>query len=176
MSLSVLTSDELEALLYWSIGELEKAELPRDGSVNRTVLLETSTGSYALRTCRKTKQVKDLQKECVVIEYIVQQGLPALAPVLLHNGLPYLTLNHQLYILFPKAKGKQRARASLNAKQLRAIGECLAGLTVALADYPTDDIYRRTFQFDIDKTLEKLEHLEKHIEQFPNPGRMKWWH
>jgi hypothetical protein len=38
---SVLTPGELEALSHWSMGELGQAELPRDGSVNRTVSLET---------------------------------------------------------------------------------------------------------------------------------------
>lgn len=170
MSLSVLTPDELEALSCWSIGELREAALPRDGSVNRTVLLETSTASYALRTCRKSKQVKDLQNECAMIQYVAQQGLPALAPVLLPNGLPYLNLNQQLYILFPKATGQQIARASLGAKQLQEMGKCLAQLTLALEHYPTRDIYRRTFEFNLTKTLARLEFLEGRIKDFPTPG------
>jgi hypothetical protein len=60
MSLDVLTSDELGALSYWPLGSLE-ATLPRDGTVNRTVLLKTPKGSYALRVCRKDKELKQLQ-------------------------------------------------------------------------------------------------------------------
>lgn len=152
MSLAVLTPDELEALSHWSIGKPVKAELPRDGTVNRTVLLETSTGSYVLRRCKKDKQAKDLQQECAVINYVLERGLPALAPILLPEGLPYLTLKHRLFILFPKAKGQQIARASLNLKQLQAMGEYLARLTLALDDYPTEGIFRSP-SFDIEHII-----------------------
>jgi homoserine kinase type II len=171
MSLAVLTPDEIKALSHWSIGELKEAVLPRGGTVNRTVLLETSTGSYVLRVCRKNKQGKDLQLECEVINHVLKRGLPALSPLLLPDSLPYLNLNQQLYLLFPKATGRQIARTSLSAKQLGAMGEGLARLTLALEDYPTNGIFRRTFKFDVDNTLEKLKHLEKRIRHFLNPGQ-----
>jgi homoserine kinase type II len=50
------------------------------------------------------------------------------------------------------------------------MGKCLARLTLALADYPTTGIYRRTFQFEVDKTLAKLEQLEERVKTWPKSG------
>jgi homoserine kinase type II len=170
MSLAVLTTDELGALSYWPLGSLGRATLPRDGTVNRTVLLKTPKGSYALRVCRKDKQLEQVQHECAVTQHVLQKGLPVLPPVPLPNGLPYLNFKQRFYLLFPAATGQQISRALLSQHHLCAMGKCLARLTLALADYPTTGIYRRTFQFDLNKTLEKLEHLEERIKAWPNSG------
>ncbi|MGL4608332.1 MAG: phosphotransferase enzyme family protein [Trueperaceae bacterium] len=170
MSYTILTAEELSALSYWSIGTVQRAELPRDGTVNQTVLLETSRGSYALRTCQPTKQIEAVEKEYEVLEYVVRQGLPAIAPIALPNGLPYLNFGGRLYLLFPKAKGQQIPRAFLEKAQLESMGKWLAKLTLALTHYPTDGIFKRNFQFDVVETLGKLERLEKHIQQLPRFG------
>jgi homoserine kinase type II len=170
MSLAVLTHGEREALSHWSIGSLERAALPKDGSVNRTVLLETSKGSYALRVCRETKTTREIEQECEVIGFVTTFGLPALAPIHLPNGLPFLTVNHQHYLLFSKARGLQTPRNSLEPWQLQAMGTCLARLTLALTNYPTEGIYRRRFEFGVNKTQARLDELEQCVSHFPNPG------
>ena len=168
--MAILTDLELEALSYWTIGPILEAELATTGSVNRTILLETATKAYALRVCRpkKTKQV--LQQECDVIDAVVASGLPALAPLHLSNGLPFLTLDNQHFLLFPKAEGLQTPRALLEPWQLWALGKCLADLTLTLENYPTRDIHQRTFQFDLETTLAKFDELEQRVKSFPNPG------
>jgi homoserine kinase type II len=170
MASAVLTENELEALSHWSVGSIAKAELAESGTINRTILLETITGLYALRVCRATKTTQAAQQECDVIKFVAQQGLPALAPIDLPNGEPFLILNHQHYLLFPKARGLQTARPLLKPWQLEKMGECLAHLTLALEDYSTRDIYRRSFVFDLSATLARLSELEQRIKTFPQFG------
>jgi homoserine kinase type II len=170
MSLSILTPFELEALSHWNIGSILNAELAKTGSVNRTILLETSKGSCALRACRKTKTARDVQQECDVIRFVTTLGLPALAPLHLPDDLPFLTLQNRHFLLFPKAVGSQTPRVLLEPWQLQALGKCLADLTLALENYPTRDIHQRTFQFNLETTLARLDELERYVQSFPNPG------
>lgn len=151
-------------LAHWNLGPLLEARTPASGTVNRTILLDTATGRYALRAYRHRDRAP-VAREHAVIAHVRPRGLPAVSPIPLPDGETILARDGRFYALFPRAEGHQVARGQLGTGESAAMGTFLASLQRALRDYPSEEAVRRTYTFDRATTLGRLARLEAVIRE-----------
>lgn len=157
----------LPALLAaWDRGAVLSAAVPAAGTVNRTLLLATTTGEYALRAYRHRDR-EPVEREHAVIAHVRAHGLPAVAPLPLPGGETILERDGRYYALFPRAPGRQYRKADLSAEAAAAMGGFLARLHRALADFPPERAARRPFALDRAATLAGIARLERAIAARP---------
>jgi homoserine kinase type II len=160
-------AEDLDLLNAWAIGPILAACTPSSGTINRTLLVDTSGGSYALRAYRHRERAP-VEREHEVILYARSQSLPAVAPLPLPGGATILERDGRYYALFPCAPGRQIARNELGAHELAAMGRCLAALHRGLRSYPAERANRRSFAVDRDAGLARIAALEQTIRARPN--------
>jgi homoserine kinase type II len=158
---------DLELLDAWAIGPVVAARAPDSGTINRTLLVDTARGSYALRAYRHRDRAP-VEREHAVIAYACAHGLPAVAPLPLPGGATILQRAERFYALFPRAPGRQIGRAELRPAEIAAIGGCLAVLHRELCDYPADRVARRSFAVERDAVLAQIAGLEQTIRARPH--------
>jgi homoserine kinase type II len=163
---AALTAADRDALEAWAIGPLTAARTPASGTINRTLLVDTPGGSYALRAYRHGERAP-VEREHEVIAYARAHGLPAVAPLPLPDGATILERAGRFYALFPRAAGSQIERDDLGTAEVAAMGRCLAALHRALRDYPAERAQRRSFAVDGQAVLERIIALGQAIRARP---------
>jgi Ser/Thr protein kinase RdoA (MazF antagonist) len=153
---------DLDALEAWAIGPIVAMRTPSAGTINRTLLLDTPGGSYALRAYRHRDRAP-VEREHEVIAYACAQGLLAVAPLPLPGGATILERDRRFYALFPRAPGSQIERDDLGANELAAMGRCLAELHRGLRGFPDERAARRSLAFDPDVVLDRIAALDQTI-------------
>jgi homoserine kinase type II len=161
------TADDLDVLGAWAIGPIVASHAPSSGTINRTLLVDTPGGSYALRAYRHRDRAP-VEREHEVIAYARAQGLPAVAPLPLPGGATILERAGRFYALFPRAPGSQIERDDLGTAELAAMGRCLAALHRGLASYPSERARRRELAVDRDAALDRIAALDRAIRARPN--------
>ncbi len=161
---------EIKALSFWDVGALVASRYAETGVVNRTLLVKTERGDFALRTYRVDKPVPEIGLEHRMTLFAAQKGIPSIAPVALPDGRTFLEYGGRYYALFPRASGEQIARESLSGAHLIAMGRFLARLNKALEDFPPEGLFRRNFERTAEQSLQKISQLEQAIQAWPNPG------
>ncbi|MDX2003802.1 MAG: phosphotransferase [Meiothermus sp.] len=167
---SDLTAAEFEVISRWEVGEVLSARVSGQGAVNHTVLLEAEHGAYALRAYRPDKRREEVELEHRMIFHAWMKGICAVPPLALPEGGTYLEHQGRFYALFAKAPGFQVARDALTAEHMTLMGQFLARLNLALADFPTEGLYRRSFDTTVSDTLTRIARLEAKIGKWPKPG------
>ncbi|MDP9371979.1 MAG: phosphotransferase [Chloroflexota bacterium] len=157
-----LTSDEREVLDAWGMGAVLSSTTPDSGTLNRTLLLATTTGEYVLWGYR-FRDREPVEREHAVIAHAQARGVPAVGPLPLPSGGTILERDGRFYALFPRASGHQIRRRDLGTREAAAMGACLAALHRALRDFPAERLPRRQFTPDRDATLAGIARLEEAI-------------
>jgi len=159
-------SHDLALLSAWETGAVLSAHVPDTGTINRTLLVETTSGGFVLR-CYRHAERTPVEREHAAIAFARDRGIPAVGPVALPNGETILERGGRFYALFPRAAGAQITRAELSADQLAAMGACLAKMHVALSGFPAQNANRRHFAIDPAATLARIELVEATIRAQP---------
>ncbi|HET9223528.1 MAG TPA: phosphotransferase [Roseiflexaceae bacterium] len=159
---TALNDSDRDVLDAWGIGPVVAARAPANGTINRTLLLDTPHASYALRAYRHPERAP-VEREHAVIAYACARGLPAVAPLALPDGATILEREGRFYALFPRAPGSQFEPDALGAAELVAMGRCLAALHRGLRDYPAERARRRSFAVDGDHVLGRIAALDQVI-------------
>jgi homoserine kinase type II len=102
----------------WGVGAVAAAAVPATGTVNRTGLLTTTRGRFALRAYRLRERAP-VDREHALIAYAAARGVPAVAPLPLPRpgGGTALERGGRYFALFPRAPGRQVARADLGVAE-----------------------------------------------------------
>jgi homoserine kinase type II len=152
-------ADEAGVAGAWGVGAVLTAALPATGTVNRTLLLTTARGRFALRAYRHRERAP-VDREHALIAHAAARGVPAVAPVPLLGGGTVLEQDGRCFALFPWAAGRQVGRAAVGAVEAAAMGAALARLHLALRDFPTAGLPRRGEIPDRADTLARMARLE----------------
>ncbi len=152
----------------WGLGPILSAATPSTGFVNRTLLLRTPDGRYALRAYRHRDRLP-IEREHALIASAHARGVPAVLPISLPNGETILEHEGRYYALFPHAPGHQVARDSLGPSEAAAMGQALATIHRALRDYPPQQVAARDFAFDRVTTLARIDRLTAVVKAQPHP-------
>lgn len=154
----------------WNLAPVLATRTPEMGTIHQTLLLETASGNYALRTYRYACEKRwRVEAEHALIAYACSQGLPAIAPLPLPNGDTIMEYDGRIHALFPFACGYQARRGRITSGETAAMGAFLAQLQHALHDYPKDRTALRSFTIDHDATLTKISEIEAVINALPQP-------
>ena len=157
-----LSPEDHAALSSWRLGPVLSASVPATGTVNRTMLVQTLGGAYALRAYRRTDHAR-AEWEHTAIGWAGARGLPVCPPLPLPDGGTVACLDGRLFALFPLAVGRQVARADLQEEEVAAAGRCLARVHRAFADFPVASARHKAFAFDTAGTLESLARIQAAI-------------
>ena len=158
----LVSAADLAALSSWRLGPVLGAAIPATGTVNRTVLVQTASGAYALRACRRPDRAR-VEWEHQAIGWASARGIPVCPPIPLPGGGTVACLDGRLFALFPSAKGQQVARADLQEMEIAAAGRCLARVHLAFAGFPIAQARHKVFSFDTAGTLESLAKIQAAI-------------
>ncbi len=172
MHSSAATPDDLDLLSAWRIGAVHSISTPDLGTINRTLLVDTAGGSYALRAYRHAER-SPVEREHAVIAHVRAHGLPAVAPLRLPSGTTILEWEGRFYALFPRAPGRQRARGQLTKADFAAMGVFLARVHAALRGFPIEQAARRDFSIDRGATLADIDLLEAAVRTLPTPSEIE---
>jgi len=152
----------------WDPGPILSSTTPSTGFINRTLLLQTPGGRYALRAYRHRDRLP-IEREHALIAYAHARGVQAVLPISLPSGETILEHEGRYYALFPHAPGHQVARDSLGPSEVAAMGQALATIHRALRDYPPQRVAARDFAFDRAATLSRIDTLIAVVEAQPHP-------
>ncbi len=152
----------------WGLGPILSSTTPSTGFINRTLLLRTPGGRYALRAYRHRDRLP-IEREHALIAYAHARGVPAVPPLPLPSGETILEHEERYYALFPHAPGQQVARDALGPSEVAAMGQALATIHRALHDYSPERVASRDFAFDRATTLARIDGLVAVAEAQPRP-------
>src|SRR5687768_5445064 len=136
-----------EVVGAWGVGAIAAAAAPATGTINRTVLLTTARGRFALRGYRHRDRAP-VDREHALIAYAAARGVPAVAPLPLPGGGTLLERGGRFFALFPWAPGRQVARAAVGGAEAAAMGAALGRLHLALRGFPSAGLSRRPGEAD----------------------------
>lgn len=160
------TRDLVGILAAWGIGDVWSAQVPATGTINRTLLVTTGTGKYAVRAYQHADR-RRAEAEHAIIAYARAAGVPAVAPLPLPDGATILTREGRHYALFPWATGTQLARGELGEREGAAMGRALARLHRALGGYPRERVWQRDLRIDPARTLGAIDVMQALIQARP---------
>ena len=128
----------------WGAGAIAAAAAPATGTVNRTVLLTTARGRFALRGYRPGARPGRPRARPDRLRR--RPGVPAVAPLPLPlpGGGTVIERGGRFFALFPWAAGRQVARADVGGAEAAAMGEALGRLHLALRGFPPTGLPRRS--------------------------------
>jgi Ser/Thr protein kinase RdoA (MazF antagonist) len=157
----------------WKLAPALATRKPTTGTIHQTLLIETASGNYVLRTYRYPCEERwRVEAEHALIAYACLQKLPAIAPLPLPNGETILVHEGRIHALFPFAPGYQARRGHLTTGEIVALGTFLAQMHLALHDYPQDKTALRFFSIDHQATLAKIAEIEATILARPEPDHL----
>ena len=165
MNDALLSTEDRQALASWSLGTVLSAAIPELGTVNRTVLLQTSVGAFVLRiSCREQQRV-EWEHECIT--WAADHGLPVCRPIPLSGGGTVMAHAGVFYALFPLAQGSQIMRAEMNTEHAWAAGYCLARIHTAFQTFPAERARVKNLAVDISAALGNIPRIEDAIQALP---------
>ena len=164
----VFSPEDRAVLAAWHLGPILEAALPTTGTVNRTVLIQTASGAYALRAYRRRAEGRARAEwEHRAIGWAAARGVPICPPLPLPNGETVTEWNASLFALFPLAAGRQAAREKLSAEEIAAAGRCLAHIHLAFADFPIAQARPKNLTVDLAAVLAVIPRIEAAIRALP---------
>jgi len=165
MSKALMSIQDRHALSFWDLGTALSAAVPASGTVNRTVLLQTSAGAFVLRiSCRESWRVA-WEHECIA--WAADHGLPVCRPIPLPGGGTILERSGVFYALFPFALGRQVMRTELSTEHARAAGSCLARIHIAFQTFPAERTRTKNLSVDHSAALASIPNIEDAIQALP---------
>jgi len=162
----MLSPEDHSALASWRLGPVLSASVPATGTVNQTVLFQTTGGAYALRAYRRPDRAR-VAWEHEVIGWVGARGVPVCFPIPLPDGGTVLERDGRFFALFPLASGRQVARGEMGAGEIAAAGRCLARIHRAFADFPIARARPKNLAVDIPAVLAGIPRIEAAIRALP---------
>ncbi len=157
----------------WRLEPVRQVEPTALGTMNETFVVTTASRRLVLRRHRRRDRPA-VEREHEVIGHARRRGVPSPAALLAPGGTPLVEHAGRLHSLFAYAPGHQVTRDRLTAGHARSMGEMLARLHVALADYP----FRPPAPPDLPtraETLLRLRDLVAEIERWVPSGEQEEW-
>jgi homoserine kinase type II len=130
-----LTADDLAGLIAeYDVGELVSAKGIAEGVSNSNWLIETTAGRYILTMYEHRVEASDLPFFLGLLDHLSARGSPV--PRTIHDraGAAYSTIRGKAVALIEFLPGV--SIDSPRPPQARAVGEALAGIHLAAADFP----------------------------------------
>ena len=166
MGSAELSPEDHAILSAWRLGPVLSASVPATGTVNRTVLVQTAGGAYALRAYSRPDRAR-VEWEHAAIAWAGARGVPVCRPLSLPGGGTVLERDGRLFALFPLAAGRQVARGDLQSDEIAAAGRCLARIHLAFADFPLTQARPKTLSVDLAVVLAGIPRIEAAIRAVP---------
>ena len=130
-----LSADDLAGLIAeYDVGELVSAKGIAEGVSNSNWLIETTAGRYILTMYEHRVDESDLPFFLSLLDHLSARGSPV--PRTIHDraGAPYRTIRDKAVALIEFLPGV--SIDTPRPAQARAVGEALAGIHLAAADFP----------------------------------------
>lgn len=162
-----------DLLKLWPVGNASAVDADTSGTINRTWIVSTDAGRYALRMSLHA-DAESTSQECELIRRVADAGFPAVRPVQTQSGEDFAAIEGQIWTLFPFAPGSQVDRTDMTPAQDRGMGRGLARLFAALATCPRLGRDKR-FDVDAETTLAEIARFERLIRDIPVPHETDTW-
>jgi len=153
---------------YWNIGCVESVGVPESGTINTLRILTTDQGRFVLRIYRHHIH-KRIETELRVVEWVAEQGIPAVVPIQTCDGKGFVEYNEQFVTLLPFVSGDQIARDQLQLGDIAQMGRFLGQVHRVLSGYPIGDIPPVSIHIEPEETLAGIDRLEGLVRAIPNP-------
>ncbi|HEY2175302.1 MAG TPA: phosphotransferase [Mycobacteriales bacterium] len=169
-----MSAGQLRAVLdAWRLEPVGDVTPTALGTMNETFVVTTPVRRLVLRRHRRTDRSL-VEREHDVIGYARDHGIPAPAAIPTPAGDRVVDHAGRLYSLFSYAPGRQVARDDLTPEHAQSMGDMLARVHLALADYaftpsPVPDLPSR------EDTLHRLADIVEVIERRPDPDVQEQW-
>ena len=129
-----LTADDLAGLIAeYDVGELVSAKGIAEGVSNSNWLVETTTGRFILTMYERRIDTADLPFFLGLLDHLAGKGSPVPRTIHDRSGAAYRMIGDKAAALIEFLPGVSIDRP--RARQARAVGEALAGIHLAVADY-----------------------------------------
>jgi len=129
-----LTAEDLAALIAdYEVGELVSAKGIAEGVSNSNWLIETSTGRFILTMYERRIDPADLPFFLGLLDHLAAKDCPVPRTIHDRSGAAYRTIDGKAVALIEFLPGVSIDRPRPN--QAKAVGEALAGIHLAAADY-----------------------------------------
>lgn len=165
MSEQIARTEIVDVLAQWDVGKPLKVTDDALGTINRTWLVTTDRGRYALRLSGN-EDTAALQRECDLVSRVAALGIPAVEPLQTTDGQAYVDVDGRLWTLSPFAPGSQTDRSEMSLEQDRGMGRCLGQLLEVLKSCPPDLVKRKQLGVDVGHTLAEIERYEQLIARY----------
>ena len=130
-----LTADDLAGLIAeYEVGELVSAKGIAEGVSNSNWLIETSGGRFILTMYERRIDTADLPFFLGLLDHLAARNCPVPRTIHDRSGAAYRTIGDKAVALIEFLPGVSIDRP--RPRQARAVGEALAGIHLAAADYP----------------------------------------
>ena len=130
-----ITEGELASFLrQYGVGDLLSYKGIAEGTENSNFLLHTTQGPFLLTLYEKRVDAADLPFFLGLMEHLADKGLPVPLPVRRHDGEMIGTVSGRPAAIITFLEGMWPRRPT--AAHCRAVGEALARMHVAAADFP----------------------------------------
>jgi len=164
----MLSPKDHAVLSAWRLGPVLNVSIPATGTVNRTVLIQTTSGTYALSAYpRRVEGRARVAWEHTAISWAGSRGLPVCRPLPLPGGETVNEQDGRLFALFPLASGRQVRREELGDGEVAASGRCLARIHLAFADFPVAQARSKNLAVDLAAVLAGIPRIEAAIGALP---------
>jgi homoserine kinase type II len=129
-----LTADDLAGLIAdYDVGELVSAKGIAEGVSNSNWLVETTAGRFILTMYERRIDTSELPFFLGLLDHLADKGSPVPRTIHDRSGAAYRTIDGKAVALIEFLPGVSIDRP--RPKQARAVGEALAGIHLAAADY-----------------------------------------
>ena len=130
-----LTADHLAALIAeYEVGDLVSAKGIAEGVSNSNWLIETSGGRFILTMYERRIDTADLPFFLGLLDHLAGKGCPVPRTIHDRSGAAYRTIEEKAVALIEFLPGV--SIDTPRPRQARAVGEALARIHLAAADYP----------------------------------------
>jgi homoserine kinase type II len=130
-----LSADDLEALVgHYGVGELVSAKGIAEGVSNSNWLVETTTGRFILTMYEHRVDAADLPFFLGLLDHLSARGCPVPRTIHDREGAAYRLIDDKAVALIEFLPGV--SIDTPRPTQARAVGEALAGIHLAAADFP----------------------------------------
>lgn len=130
-----LSDEDVEALLAdFDLGAAISLKGIAEGVENSNFLLQTESGRFILTIYEKRVNPAELPFFMQLMEALAAKGIPAPRPMIAKDGQPLRTIKNKPAALVTFLDGVSPRKPSAN--QCRALGEAMARMHLALADFP----------------------------------------
>ena len=130
-----------ELLRRFALGPPLHLEVAPGGVLNQNLFARTALGAYFLKGYRYADP-EPIRREHALIQFVVEAGLPALAPLATAAGETFLRVGGRWWSVFQRLDSAQLVPEALTPAHARELGRTLGRIHSALAGFPEGGVSR----------------------------------